>query len=94
MMRILWGVLVPRELLRVSFGSLLFYPFRDYSHTLHHHLFEAQVSKDSRRALGQRWKTTPAKEAKYVKDGHCYCVRVCSMLSAHQHRLVSLLLCI
>ena len=57
-------VLVLRELLRTTCGSLLFYPVSDYSHTLHHHLFKARVTKDSRRALGQRWTTTPAKATK------------------------------
>lgn len=56
-------------------------------------LFKAQVTEDSRRAISQRWATTSAKGAKCVKDGHCYCVRVCSVLAAPRYLLVYSLLC-
>ena len=62
-----------------------------YSHTLHYHLSKTQVTEDSRRAISQCWTTTPANGEKCVKDGHCYCVRVCSMLPAPRHTVYSLL---
>ena len=73
--------------------DIQFNPVGVHSHTLHYHLYKAQVTEDSRRAIGQRWTTTPTKGTKCVKDGHCYCVRVCSMLAAHLYLLVSRLLC-
>ena len=49
---------------------------------------KSQFIKESRRAIRQHWTTTPAKRTKYVKDGHCYCVGVCSMLAALRYQLV------
>ena len=64
------------------------------SDTLHNYLYKAQVTEESRRAIGQRWTTTPTKRTKCAKDGHCYCVRVCSVLAPLLYRRVSLDLCI
>ena len=91
--RSLWRILIPCQLLRVNCVDILFNSVGVDSHTLHYHLYKAQVTEDSRRAIGQRWTTTPTKGTTCVKDGHCYCVRVCSILAALRYRLVSLLLC-
>ena len=91
--RSLWRILILCKLLRVNFDDILFNPVGVHSHTLHYHLHKVQVTEDSGRAIGQRWTTTPTKRKKCVKAGHCYCVRVCSMLAAHLYRLVFLPLC-
>ena len=80
--------------LHASFDDILFHPVGVDIHTLHYHLYKAQVTEGSRRAIGQRWTTTPTEGTKCVKDGYCYCVRVCSMLDALPYPLVSRLLCI
>jgi len=40
--------------LRGNFGHIHRHPVCSDSHTLHHHLFKAQVAEDSWRAIGQR----------------------------------------
>ena len=72
----------------VLYGCTHFYPGGGDDHTLHYHLSKAQVAEDSRRAIGQRWTTTPAEGAKCVKDGHRYCVWVCSVPAAPLYPLV------
>ena len=91
--RNLWRILILWPLLRANFDDILCNPVGVDSHTLHYHLYKAQVTEDSRRAIGQRWTTTPTKGTKCVKDGHCCCVRVCSMVAVPLYRLVSPLLC-
>ena len=91
--RNLWRILILLKLPRVNFDNIHFDPVGVDSDTLHYHLYKAQVTEDSRRAIGQRWTTTPTKRTKCVKAGHCYCVRVCSMLAALLYRLVSLTFC-
>ena len=52
-------------------------------------LFKAEITDDSRRAIGQRETATREKGTKCAEDGHCYCVRLYSMLAALQYRVDS-----
>ena len=75
--RSLWRILILWQWRRFNFDYILANPVGVDSHTLHYHLYKAQVTEDSWRVIGQRWTTTPTKGTKSVKDDHCYCVRTC-----------------
>ena len=61
---------------KIYFGTSLvirIYPVGVDSHTLHYHLFKAQVMKESRRAIAQRWTTTPERERNVLKIAIALC---------------------
>ena len=62
------------------------YPFSGGSHLLYYHLYKGQITDDSRRAISQRETATRKKGANCAEGGHCYCVRLSSMLAAQQYR--------